>query len=127
MEIEADPQKRPPEVTSPPRGRKKIRQQREEQLTLGDDKPQVNASPKATAKAEPDQHGTKKDTSRSRAYWRRKNIAYLVDQLGLLGVRIDPSQLTGKEEVFDVVKNKKVKQNVKKITRAELLQILFEK
>ena len=83
--------------------------------------------PEADDSGEKTEHGSKKDNNNKRSYWQRKNIGYIVDQLSLRGVRIDPSQLTGKAEVFDVVKDKKVKQKVKKITKPELLELLYQK
>ena len=73
------------------------------------------------------EHGSEKDPSKSKSYWSRRSIGYIVDQLALRGVRIDPSQITGRAEVFDVVKDKKVIQKVKKITKSELLDLLYQK
>jgi hypothetical protein len=102
-------------------------------LAIGDAQAKVEprvkavAKPIPKAKSEPVQHGTKKDTTTSRSYWASKNLAYLTDQLSLHGVRIDPSQLRGYEEVHDVVKDKKVKHKIKKITKKELLKMIYEK
>ena len=73
------------------------------------------------------EHGSKKDPSKSKSYWSRRSIGYIVDQLGLRNVRIDPSAITGRAEVWDVVKDKKVIQKVKKITKTELLDLLYQK
>ena len=95
--------------------------------------PKPEAAPKPAPKSEDDdsgektEHGSKKDPNKKRSYWQKKHIGYIVDQLALRGVRIDPSQLTGRAEVFDVVKDKKVKQKVKKITKPELLELLYQK
>ena len=83
--------------------------------------------PEADDSGEKTEHGSKKDPNKKRSYWQKKHIGYIVDQLSLRGVRIDPSQLTGRAEVFDVVKDKKVKQKVKKITKPELLELLYQK
>ena len=44
-------------------------------------------------------HGTKMDTNKNPKYWDRKNVRYLIDQLSLHGIRLNPSQLKGKDKL----------------------------
>ena len=74
-----------------------------------------------------EEKGPKKiDTKKTKSYWEKKSNAYILDQLSLHGVRIDPSLLSGRKKVFDVVKDKEVIEKVKKITKAELLAMLYK-
>ena len=58
-----------------------------------------------------DPHGTKKDMNQNPKYWDRKNVGYLIDQLSLHGVKLNPSQLKGKD----------------KLKKAELAKMIKEK
>jgi hypothetical protein len=72
------------------------------------------------------QHGTKIDTKKTKSYWEKKSNAYIIDQLSLHGVRIDPSLITGKKVEIDPALDRKVTTKVKKITKAELLTMLYK-
>lgn len=72
------------------------------------------------------QHGTKIDTKKTKSYWEKKSNAYIIDQLSLHGVRIDPSLITGKKVEIDPALDRKVTTKVKKITKAELLNMLYK-
>ena len=101
--------------------------ERETLIELGDaTEPIPKAKAKAKAKAQANiEHGTKKDTTQSKKYWKSKNIAYIVDQLAAYGDRIDPSLLTGRRKIFDVVKNKVVDEKVKKLRKEDLLAMIY--
>jgi hypothetical protein len=72
------------------------------------------------------EHGTKIDNKKTKSYWEKKSNAYIIDQLSLHGVRIDPSLLSGRKTEFDVVKDKNITVKVKKITKQELLNMLYK-
>ena len=65
--------------------------------------------------------------NKSKSYWAGQNIGYLKEQVQAHGVRLDPSLFTGRKEEFDVVTNKKVIKKITKITKAELLVMLYAK
>ena len=77
-------------------------------------------------KDESKKHGTKIDTKKNKSYWEKKSNAYIIDQLSLHGVRIDPSLLTGRKVEIDPALDRKVITKVKKITKGELLDMLFK-
>ena len=54
-------------------------------------------------------------------------MGYIKEQVQAHGVRIDPSLLTGRKEEHDVVTDKKVIKKIPKITKAELLVMLYAK
>jgi hypothetical protein len=118
----------PKRQTSEGGEREREKKPRAEYFTIGD----IDRSTKEERKEDRDEekerrsHGTKADTKKSKKYWEKKSNAYIIDQLSLHGVRIDPSLLTGRKVVFDVVKNKNVTEKVKKITKGELLDMLYK-
>jgi hypothetical protein len=94
------------------------------------EEPKKDEEPKQEEKAEvkeTKQHGTKIDNQKSKSYWAKKTNAYIIDQLSLHGVRIDPSALTGKKVEIDPALDRKVVKKVKKITKEELLKMLYSK
>jgi hypothetical protein len=106
----------------------KRKQRRREAQTLVEIGDATEPIPKAKAKAKAKaniEHGTKKDTTQSKKYWKSKNIAYIVDQLASYGDRIDPSLLTGRRKIFDVAKNKMVDEKVVKLKKDELLDMIY--
>ena len=72
------------------------------------------------------QHGVKKDTHTGKSYWKSKNVQYLYEQLELDGQRFTVMDKKGKEDVFDPVLGKKVQQKGHKLTKQELLDMLFK-
>ena len=101
--------------------RKKARTEKDEPKKPEPKKPEPEeAAPPAKG------HGTKIDNKKTKSYWEKKSNAYIVDQLSLHGVRIDPWLLSGRKQEFDVVKDKNVTVKVKKITKEELLNMLYK-
>ena len=71
-------------------------------------------------------HGVKKDTHTGRNYWKNQNIQYLYEQLQLDGQRFTVMDKTGKEDVFDPVLGRKVQKKGKKLTKDDLLDMLYK-
>ena len=72
------------------------------------------------------QKGIELDKSTKKSYWSTQNIQYIKTQLELRGKRFDPSEFTGNKTTFDNILGKKVKQQVAKITKQELLHRLYK-
>ena len=111
----------------------KRRQKEEEKADKEDKRKRARTEKDAPGMPEPEQeqkpakaHGTKIDNKKTKSYWEKKSNAYIVDQLSLHGVRIDPWLLSGRKQEFDVVKDKNVTVKVKKITKEELLNVLYK-
>jgi len=71
-------------------------------------------------------HGVKKDTSKSKNYWKRQNIQYLYEQLQLDGMRFTAMQKTGKEDVLDPALGRKVQKKGDKLVKNDLLEMLYK-
>lgn len=111
----------------------KRRQKEEEKADKEDKRKRARTEKDAPGMPEPEEeqkpakgHGTKIDNKKTKSYWEKKSNAYIVDQLSLHGVRIDPWLLSGRKQEFDVVKDKNVTVKVKKITKEELLSMLYK-
>jgi hypothetical protein len=85
-----------------------------------------SAAAAAPAPAAVKQVGVQKDTNTNKSYWKKQNITYIYQQLELDGMRFTNIQKVGKEDVQDHVLGKKVKKTGKKLTKAELLEMLYK-
>ena len=72
------------------------------------------------------QHGVKKDSHTGKSYWNKQNIQYLYEQLQLDGMYFTTIEKKGKEEVYDPVLGKKVKKTGTKLTKNDLLELLYK-
>ena len=93
-------------------------------------KSEAEAKPEATSKASKKnanaQTGIELDTSTEKDYWKKQNMQYIKTQLELRGKRFDVSDFTGVKTNFDNILGKKVKQKVAKITKDEMLNMLYK-
>ena len=72
------------------------------------------------------QHGVKKDSHTGKSYWNKQNIQYLYEQLQLDGMYFTTIEKKGKEEVYDPVLGKKIKKTGTKLTKNDLLELLYK-
>ena len=72
------------------------------------------------------QHGVKKDTHTGRTYWKKQNLQYIYEQLELDGKRFTVIDKKGKEDVFDPILGKKVKKKGNKLTKDDLLEMIYK-
>jgi len=72
------------------------------------------------------QHGVKKDSHTGKSYWKKQNIQYLYEQLQLDGMYFSTIEKKGKEEVYDPALGKKVKKTGTRLTKNDLLELLYK-
>ena len=71
------------------------------------------------------QVGIEKDLSKSKSYWKQQNMEYIYKQLELDGFRFTTLQKIGREDVFDPILGRKVKKTGKKLSKQDLIDMLF--
>lgn len=72
------------------------------------------------------QVGVEKDTNTKKIYWKKQTVQYIYQQLELDGMRFTNIQKVGKEDVLDPILGKKVKTVGKRLTKPELLEMLYK-
>ena len=107
----------------PPKQRKKKEEPKKEKEKQGEEPKQEETN----ARVNRPQHKTHLDNNTSKKYWREQPLGYILDQLSLHGVRLDASLFSGNKTEHDPVLDRKVIKKVKKITKNDVLKMLYEK